>query len=260
MINTIQKIAVLPSVLMFFSFSSLHAEALVTDRPDATESSSVVAPHFFQYEVGATAFEDGEGVDGLESFGSLLRVGVRENLELRFGWGGYLDSDTESGVNDAMFGLKYYLAPEDGLRPEAAILVHVSLPIGDTELSSDALDPDFLLSFSHTLSEQLSIGYNLGGKVETSERANGNETTLSSAVYSVALGYSISDQLGAYAEVFGSIGLSADESPASFDAGLTWLINDDQQIDCFVGTGLNNDADKWMAGIGYSIRWPSSRN
>ncbi len=235
----------------------LLAEPLVTDRPDATESSSVIAPGFAQFEVGTTAFEDADGESSVEYGGSLLRVGLAQDWELRLGWGGYLDSDVDSGANDAMLGFKYYIAPEGDtwLEPEMAILVHASLPIGDSDITSDQVDPDFLLAFSHTLSEQFSLGYNLGAKLETSEKDNGNDTTLSSGLYSVALGYGATDQLGLFIEVFGAVGLSAEDSPASIDGGMTWLFNDDSQLDLFAGVGLNNDADEFFVGIGYSIRW-----
>jgi len=236
---------------------TLFAEPLVTDRPDATESSSVIAPGFAQFEVGITAFEDADGESGFESGGSLLRLGLVEDWELRLGWGGYLESDTVSGVNDAMLGFKYYLSPEGDtlLEPELAILVHTSLPIGDHDITSDAFDPDFLLSFAHTLSEELSLGYNLGGKLETAEKGDGSETTLASGLYSIALGYGATDKLGLFLEVFGAVGLSSKESPASLDGGVTWLFNDDSQLDLFAGVGLNDDADEWFVGVGYSIRW-----
>ena len=156
-----------------------------------------------------------------------------------------------------MLGFKYYIAPEGDTwsEPEMAILVHASLPVGDRAITSDQVDPDFLLSFSHTLSEQFSLGYNLGGALETSEKDNGNETTLSSGLYSVALGYGATDKLGLFIEVFGAVGLSAEESPASLDGGITWLFSEDSQLDLFAGVGLNNEADDWFVGIGYSIRW-----
>ena len=237
--------------------SALCAEPLVTDRPDATESSSVIAPGFAQFEVGMTAVEDTEGASAFEYGGSLLRLGLVEDWELRVGWGGYLESDALSGASDAMLGCKYYLRPEGDswLEPEAAILLHTSVPVGDRGLSSDALDPDFLLSFSHTLSERFSLGYNLGAMLETSEQADGSDTTLCSGLYSVALGYGATEQLGLFIEVFGALGLSAEESPASLDGGITWLLSEDAQLDVFAGVGLNDDADDWFVGLGYSIRW-----
>lgn len=243
------------TILIAASAAGVSAEPLVTDRPDATESSSVMSPSVFQLEIGLTASDDGVGGTAYESAGTLLRVGIVEDWELRLGWGGYLDSDAVSGANDAMIGFKYYIAEETGLRPKMAILVHTSVPIGDRDLTSDQFDPDFLLSFSHTLSERLSLGYNFGAALETGEDVNGDTHTLGSGLYSVALGYSVTDQLGAFIEVFGAVGLSAEESPASIDGGFTWLFNDDSQLDLFAGFGLNDEADDWFVGMGYSIRW-----
>jgi len=239
----------------------LSAEPLVTDRPDATESSSVVAPGFMQYEVGVTAFEDAEGESREEYGGSLLRVGLFEDWELRLGWGGYTDTDDVSGATDGSLGFKYYIAAEDAAtwRPEMALLAQTTVPFGKDALSSDEWDPGFLLAFSHTLSERWSLGYNLGAELATSETAGGDETTLASGLYSVALGYGATDQLGFFVELFGDVGLSADSSSTSIDGGVTWLFDDDNQLDLFAGVGLDDDADDWFVGLGYSVRFGSPR-
>jgi len=235
----------------------LSAEPLVTDRPDATESSSVVAPGFIQYEVGIKTTEDSDGEKGSEFGSSLLRVGLVEDWELRVGWDGYFDSEEVSGASDGVLGFKYFIVPEAeaGLLPEVALLVHTSLPIGDDELTSDQMDPDFLWAFSHTLNDRLSLGYILGVKLETKAKDNGKKATLASGLYSVALGYGATEQLGFYIEVFGDVAFSADESPVSLDWGMTWLFSEDTQLDLFAGLGLNDDADDWFVGLGYSIRW-----
>lgn len=242
----------------FMAASGLSTgEPLVTDRPDTTESSSVVAPDFMQLEIGVTAFEDAEGVEGQEYGGTLLRVGLVEDWELRLGWGGYADSDDVSGATDGLLGFKYYIAPEDRdtWQPEMALLVHTTVPVGDDAFTSDQWDPSYLLSFSHTLSKRWSLGYNLGAELATSEKANGDETTLASGLYSVALGYGATEQLGIFIEVFGDVGLSAETSSTSLDVGFTSLFSDDSQMDVFAGVGLDGDADDWFVGIGYSVRF-----
>jgi hypothetical protein len=95
----------------------------------------------------------------------------------------------------------------------------------------------------------------VGAELATSEKTNGDDTTLASALYSVALGYGATDQLGFFIEVFGDIGMSAETSSASLDGGVTWLFSDNSQLDLFVGTGLDDDADDWFVGIGYSVRF-----
>ena len=41
-----------------------------------------------------------------------FRIGLVEDLELRLGWGGYLDSNADSGSNDGSLGFKYYINSE----------------------------------------------------------------------------------------------------------------------------------------------------
>ena len=61
---------------------------MVTDRPDATESAVTVGVGVFQLESGYT-FDKADGVR-IHSLGEiLLRVGVADILELRFGINSY---------------------------------------------------------------------------------------------------------------------------------------------------------------------------
>jgi hypothetical protein len=97
-----------------------------------------------------TAVEGTDGEPAVEYGGSLLRLGLVEDWELRLGVGRLVGVGCGCGGNDAMLGFKYYISPDGDswLEPEAAILVHTSLPVGDRDLTSDQRDPDFLLSFS----------------------------------------------------------------------------------------------------------------
>lgn len=236
--------------------ATLSAQPLVTDRPDATESSSVVGQGVFQLETGFTYVEEGSA-DALESFGTLLRIGLSEKWEARIAWDGHIDfgSSGPDGIADAELGFKYFLQTEDDNRPEAALIVHTSVPVGDDAFTSDAFDPSFLLSFAHTTSESTSLGYNIGASLDTGDNGVGGETTLASLDYSVAFGFDIAKQVGGYIEVFGSQGLSAKEDPIQLDGGFTYLVNDDTQFDFFIGAGLNDNAPDWFAGIGFSKRW-----
>ena len=149
-------------------------------------------------------------------------------------------------------GTKIFLAEENGILPEAALLASVSLPWGDDDVSSDEADPAFRFAFSHTLSDTVSLGYNLGAEWGTE-----GDSTLGSFVYTVALGVALSDAWGAYVELFGEEGLSASGSAHSFDGGLTYLVRENLQLDLLAGAGLSDDADDWFAGAGVSYRFPN---
>lgn len=228
------------------------AEELVTDRPDATESSSVVQSGQVQLELGWLYTESGDQRTH-ELPQTLVRIGVIDRVELRIGWDGYVEArsfDGVDGAGDGELGTKIYLSPENGAFPESALLAAVSIPWGDQELTSDEVDPAFRFAFSHTLPYGLSLGYNLGA-----EWATEDDSTLSSFVYTVALGFGLTDSLGGYIEFFGDVGLSAAGDTHSFDGGLTYLISDDFQLDVLAGVGISDNADDWFAGAGVSYRF-----
>ena len=241
---------------------------LITDRPDQTESSAVVPKGSYQLEVGWTFTSDEEAgltVDTHEVPGTLLRVGLSERIELRIGWAGLIDTEasfgrfeaTADGAGDAELGAKIYLGEERGARPEMAILVGTSVPVGDDDFTSDRFDPNVRFSFAHTLSDRVSLGYNLGLALESGTGDDGQTHTLSSAFYTVAVGFALTDKLGAFVELFGDIPASASGGSAdSLDGGFTYLLRDNLQLDLFGGVGLSDAADDEFVGLGVSVRWP----
>lgn len=245
-----------------------QAPELVTDRPDRTESAVVVPRGLWQLESGWLYVRDDTGgvdVDRHEVPGSLLRVGLHDRLELRVGWSGYLSERVESGgaarrvegAGDAEIGAKLALGREAGRRPETAVLMALSLPVGDDELSSDEVDPSVRLAAAHTLSERLDLGYNLGVGWSTVDDGAGGETTVADALYTVALGAELAGALGGFVELFGEVPLSAPGgSRHGLDAGVTYLVRENLQLDAAVGVGLSDDAEDLFTTVGVSWRWP----
>ncbi len=241
---------------------------LVTDRPDQTESSVVVPHGSSQLELGWTFTRDdadGVRVESHEVPASLLRVGLSERVELRIGWIGWVDAEalfrdfavTEDGAGDGELGVKIHLAEERGGRPEIALLLGTSVPVGDDAFTSDRFDPALRLALAHTLSERVSLGYNLGLAFESGVGDDGDRDTLSNAFYTVALGLGLNDRWGAFVELYGDFPASASGGPAnSFDGGFTYLIRDHVQLDLAGGVGLSEAADDWFVGLGLSIRVP----
>ncbi|HLE82947.1 MAG TPA: transporter [Thermoanaerobaculia bacterium] len=243
---------------------------LVTDRPDQTESAAVVPPGYVQVETGVLFSRDeagGEETETVEGPGTLVRIGLGSRTELRLGWDGWVREERElagarggsraDGPADAEVGAKMKLRDEAGRLAEAALLVGVSLPIGDDELTSDRLDPSLLLALAHTLSERLSLGYNAGVVWSSEVGDQGVRETYSHLVYTGALGVGLTDRLGAFAELFGEEPLDAPGgSVVSADGGFTWLLRPKLQLDAYAGAGLTEEAPDWFAGAGLSLRWP----
>ncbi len=239
-------------------------EPLITDRPDQTESPSVVPKNFLQVETGA--FYESFKTNNIktEDFTfntTLLRYGLLDNLELRLGWdfvegktkvNGNTLNNVSSGFNPLLLGVKTSIAKENGCFPEIGLLGHLYLPFtASTDYKPETTGVDFRLAFAHTLSENSSLSYNLGA-------AWGNDSPEASYVYTIAFGQSITNRLGAYTELYGDL---PENSKANhlWDAGLTYLINNNVQLDATVGSSITKGQDI-LISAGISFRIPKTNN
>jgi hypothetical protein len=236
---------------------------LVTDRPDQTESAVVVPVGSVQVESG-WAREETDEVTAEAAGSTLVRVGLAERLELRLGWDGWLEEKAAgariSGAGDASLGVKVRLADEGPRRPEVALLVGTSLPVGGEEVTSDRYDPSFRLSLARGFGEQLGLGVNLGMSWASAPGETGAIETASTLDYTAALGIGLTDRLGAFVELFGGVPVDGPGGAAhSFDGGLTFLATPTFQLDVAVGVGLSDDAPDWFVGLGASARFDRGR-
>ncbi len=152
-------------------------------------------------------------------------------------------------------GAKLYVGEEQGWIPEVALLGGVSLPVGREEFSSGRADPAFRVCLSHTLSERVSFGYNLGASWESDLEASSDRFSLLN--YTAALGIGLSEQAGVFVELFGDVPIDVDEVAAhSFDGGITYLLRENVQLDVVGGVGISDGADDWFVGLGISLRFP----
>ena len=166
---------------------------------------------------------------------------------------------SDNGVGDIAVGAKLRLMEEGDGKPQLAIIATTTLPTGEEGFSSERADPTLLLAISHTLSPRVSVGYNAGAQWSTLDVGDGSplRETVVHALYTIAIGFSLSEKVGAFVETFGELDLDAGGSnPASVDGGLTFLVRDNVQIDASGGFGINETADDWFVGAGMSIRVP----
>ena len=250
-----------------FSFTqSLYSQEtaeLVTDRPDQTESATIVPPGSLQVETGITFTSDTRGLDpGIDKQQSLalgttlIRVGLLKNLELRL-IGQHSqsqtflrnlnDSESESGVSDIAIGGKFGVTEEDGMIPEIALNLHMGLPIGGDNFRPTVAVPDFRLLLAKTLTEDLSLGLNLGAEY-SGDQPDGT------FVYTLSLAMGLSEKLGAYIETYGDMP-SAQKLNVLVDGGFTYLVAPLVQLDLEAGYSLSErtDLDYFIAG-GISFR------
>lgn len=129
-----------------------------------------------------------------------------------------------------------------------------SLPV-----ESLGFPPSFRFSLAHTLTERISLGYNLG-MTWSSEPGEGPpevRETLSFVNYTAALGFGLSERWGALVEVFGDLPVDAPGGDAhSVDGGVTYLVRDHLQLDVSGGVGLSAAAPDELLSVGLSVRLP----
>jgi hypothetical protein len=253
------------STLFLFFAVALYAQQqvpdLVTDRPNQTESAAIVPKHFLQIETGFILENDENEISRNKSFNyntTLLRYGLWDNFELRLS-AAFLGeniskknsdfSQNTAGFSPLHAGFKVKVVEEKGLRPDIAFLGGLELPFtagSDYKPSYTAATMRF--AFSNTLSERLSLGYNLGVAWD-------GETAIPDYFYSVSLGIGFLKNLGMFVESFGTIP-EAGTAQHQIDAGFTYLLTPNFQVDVSGGIGLNEAAPDNFISFGLSYRIP----
>lgn len=243
-------------ILLLLAGMQIQAAELVTDRPDQTESSSVVPAGTIQIETGLVYGSDenkGTEYSSLNLLTTLLRVGILSSMELRLGTDYTIETTdygniqrTFEGLSPIYLGTKIAITEESGLLPEMAFLFHLTFENGSKYFRPHELEPDFRMAFSHTLSERLGFGYNIGA-----EWSNG----LPIYVYSAAFGYSLTGDIGIFVEWFGDApeGESANHL---LDAGATYLILPILQADVSAGIAITGQSQDYFLNAGLSLRLP----
>ena len=245
--------------LLFSNFLIAQEKpGMVTDRPDQTESASVIPIRGFQLETGFS-FERYDSYTNKTSYNStLLRYGLFERVELRMGLeylgvsqsldGG--DSE-ENGFGPISIGTKLFLREEgDGL-PQLALLATLSIPKTGTEaFENKNLGADLRLNGEYTLNEAMSFGANLGVAWSGAE-----EDDAAIGIYTAVIGMNLSEKIGAFAELYGFLP-SEGKNDHRWDGGLTYAVNEDFQLDFSTGVGLSKVSPDFFISLGLSIRMP----
>ncbi len=245
-------------------------EPLITDRPDFTESTDAVPAGHFQLEAGYTFTYDREHKERVRDHAApefLLRIGVVDDLELRLGWQGYswtenqfetrtrgnrrvTGEDWTDGAHDLSIGFKLKLLEQDGLVPHFGVLASMNIPVGSDVVSSGDVEPGAILLCAYDLTDEVALAGNVGfaSLTDAGERFFQTSASLSLAV-------ALTERLRGYVEYYG-LYPNAEHSDAAhtLNAGFTFLINHTFQIDWRIGGGLNEEADDFFTGVGFSWR------
>jgi hypothetical protein len=224
---------------------SLSAQDIVTDRPDQTESAMAVPLGSFQVETGTMIEIDAIQRNWVLNT-TLFRYGVVKNLEFRLvteliNTKARREPDAMTGIADLQFGLKYQFW--DG-PTQVAYLGHLVVPTGNRNVSSGSVGMRNIVAIGHNLSDQVSIGYNIGMEYIDSENYAG--------IYALSTGIGLTKKVSFFAEVYGDW-LLFDTFNLLFDQGFTWILKPNLQLDFSIGTGISSKSNFYSMGVSWLV-------
>ena len=241
--------------ICFAACNLVFADALVTDRPDFTESTSVVPLHVLQVEMGYTYGHTGSAKS--HSFGELLcRAGAMDNVEWRIEVGSYLVDNSsgswQQGFNDPALGLKWGLwsgVPTFLGSMNTAVIGMLTLPLGSPAFSESKISPEVKWCMDWDTGPAFGLASNLNYAYPSS-----GGVSFSQFSWSLSASYEFSDRWGGYLEyyTFRPTKPTGDSSNI-LNTGLTYLLSNTTQLDARAGVGLDGASPDYFAGVGYSV-------
>jgi hypothetical protein len=242
---------------------------LSANRPDTTESPYTVDAGHLQIE---TSFVDWT-VDKPKgtsqrttrrSFGSTLFIlGVLDDLDVELGLTPNARERTEdrsdgsvaddAGFGDTLLRVKLNLWGNDGGDSAFAVMPYVKFPTAADPLGNNHVEGGLILPLGVGLPGEFGLG--LMAEVDI-VRNDANTRHVGDLLHTVTLGHDIVGALAGFVEYAGQQRLSGTARyRATFNAGLTYGVTDNLQLDAGLGVGLNDAADDLRLFTGFAARF-----
>jgi hypothetical protein len=249
----------LPALLLALPLHAADFQRdLSPDRPDTTESPYTVEKGRYQVEFGSFGFtkdrSDGVKTETWTLGETNFKYGLNDFQDLQIIVDPYIHQQSSDGGKSEGFGdielrLKWNLWGNDGGKTAGALIPHVTVPT-QTAASSGEWEGGLIFPISVTLSDKFDLGYEVEIARNWDDDHNDYDWKL---LHSVTLGYSITENLGAFVEYVGVTGNGRYE--ATGDAGMTYNITKDLQVDILVAAGISRAADDFTVSQGVTFRF-----
>lgn len=254
--------------LLWATAAAADDDKIVTDRPDAVESSDTVGPGRFQLETSVAGnWTRREQASGLRrkntSMPTLLRYGVGDKFELRLETDGRVatrargDEGAESarGWADASVGFKWKQQdgdPKAG-KPDLAWLGHIDLPTGSRAFRGTGTRPSLRMVLEFDLPGDVAIGIMPG--IALDKRADGKREA--SGIFAAVIGKEWTDKVRTFAEIaMPRIATMRNGGNVMLlDLGIDYWIEKQIKVDFMIQRGLNKNSPDWGATAGFSIKF-----
>lgn len=230
-------------------------EPIETDRPDQTESATLVPAGMVQVEGGATASRS--GAVHTASYGeTLVRIGVLPALELRIEpltqtTSRIAGRPSTGGLEDAAVGIKTPLYRRDSAQrrlPDVSLLVAASLPTGARPFRGEGLQPEAKLAAQWSLADRVGLATNL-----TARRGREAGESYWERGATASFGFDITERTGSYLEWYAVRDGREVKARRVLNGGLTYKVTADFQIDGRIGRAEGERGG--MIGVGMGRRF-----
>ncbi len=245
---------ILVFLLIFLSSSNLFAQDHETsvvspDRPGGTVDPAKLDKGVLNLELGAnfSTFKPKEGSDiNAQNYAGLLRYGLLERMEVNIGWDynrieGLNGNDATTGLGPFSTGIKMAVADENGGFPQIEFEARLShAHLGSKAFRPADTEPEFNFSFANNFSDRTAINYAIGMFWEGAEEAG---------YYGFMVQHFLTSNLMAYGETYGFVRGDFNKE-VHLACGLTYLVNNNLQIDCSIDIGRDDGNTLFFVDFG----------
>lgn len=240
-------------------------EPLASDRPDFVEASVTVGRGVAQVEMGYTFISnDDPGIRTREhSYPEMLwRIGMfAEWFEFRIAYNHLSGSDLVaplpianfSGGEDLYLGCKLGLTPQEGILPEMALILQMTVPTGHADLTAGEVCPGFNWLYGWDINDFLSVGMSTQGNSAIDDVGD----DYFEFAQAITINYALAEKLSAYTEWFALIpsGGTTAFTEHYADGGFVYRLTNNIQFDIRAGIGLSDRANDYFTGTGLCLRF-----
>lgn len=249
LLTLLQIVGFSPQVLGQF------AEPIETERKMFTPTPTTVSHGETMFEASYTFTDVRVGPEKHSYPETLLRYGITELLEARFGWNFETDGERVGfgrfatvGDQDFLYGLKLFLTEENAAIPDSSLILEGHTPKGDSNRSQ--------FHATYVFGWDLGCDWSLDAAIRYfTEREQEDNFSIWSP--SVVLNVPINERWETHWEYISAFSTARDDNfdRHLLDAGLTHLITDNIEIGTRVGFGLNDQTPKFLVNFGGGFRF-----
>ncbi len=249
-------------VLFAISNTNAIAEVITFERGGFSDSNGIVDQNKLQLELGTfNYYKTNKKLSDInyQILNSLFRYGlIQDRLEFRVRNNGLLFFNTgdnlDVGFDNLALGAKFNLLDERKILPSINLITDFEIPLG-AEFSNPGFDHNYQLGVSKSLTNKLSLLFNLGLSFDSFQIRN-NLIGVTSMPYVADLSYSLNSKLTLFFEIYGSWLLTSGyQSPLGLASGFTYALKDNLIFDTTLAWGINESANDLAVLCGLAYRF-----